>query len=46
MTWTHRRGDQVPESSRPGKPTDYAFIGSFNGKSRAECLNAPLVAQP
>jgi Integrase core domain len=26
--------------SRPGKPTDNAFSGSFNGKFRAECLNA------
>jgi putative transposase len=26
--------------SRPGKPTDNAFIGSLNGKFRAECLNA------
>jgi transposase InsO family protein len=26
--------------SRPGKPTDNAFIESFNGKFRAECLNA------
>jgi len=25
--------------SRPGKPTDNAFIESFNGKVRAECLN-------
>jgi len=25
--------------SRPGKPTDNAFIESFNGKLRAECLN-------
>ena len=25
--------------SRPGKPTDYAFIESFNGKFREECLN-------
>jgi putative transposase len=24
---------------RPGKPTDNAFIESFNGKLRAECLN-------
>jgi len=24
----------------PGKPTDNAFIESFNGKFRAECLNA------
>ena len=26
--------------SRPGKPTDNAFIEAFNGKFRAECLNA------
>ena len=26
--------------SRPGKPTDNAFIESFNGSLRAECLNA------
>ena len=26
--------------SRPGKPTDNSYIGSFNGKFRAECLNA------
>lgn len=26
--------------SRLGKPTDNAFIESFNGRLRAECLNA------
>lgn len=26
--------------SRPGKPTDTAFIEAFNGRFRAECLNA------
>ena len=26
--------------SRPGKPTDNAFIESFDGSLRAECLNA------
>jgi len=26
-------------TSRPGKPTDNAFIESFNGRVRAECLN-------
>ncbi len=26
--------------SRPGKPTDNAFIESFNGRLRTECLNA------
>lgn len=25
--------------SRPGKPTDNAFIESFNGRFRAECLD-------
>ena len=25
--------------SRPGKPTDNAFIEAFNGRFRAECLN-------
>ena len=26
--------------SRPGTPTDNAFIEAFNGRFRAECLNA------
>ncbi len=26
--------------SRPGKPTDYAFIEAFNTRLRSECLNA------
>jgi len=26
--------------SRPGKPTDNAFIEAFNGRFRVECLNA------
>jgi hypothetical protein len=30
----------VLDLSRPGKPTDNAFIESLNGKFRAECLNA------
>ena len=29
----------VLDFSRPGKPTDNAFIESFNGKFRQECLN-------
>lgn len=28
-----------PDFSRPGKPTDNAFIESFNGRLRAECLD-------
>ena len=30
----------VLDFSRPGKPTDNAFIESFNARVRAECLNA------
>jgi putative transposase len=26
--------------SRPGKPTDNAYVESFNGRFREECLNA------
>ena len=32
--------DVIPNFSRPGKPTDNAFIEPFNGKLRTECLNA------
>ena len=28
--------------NRPGKPTDNAFIESFNGRFRQECLNENL----
>jgi transposase InsO family protein len=37
--WAHQRGVTL-DFSRLGKPTDNAFIESFNGKLRAECLNA------
>ena len=37
--WAYQRGVTL-DFSRPGKPTDNAFIESFNGKLRAECLNA------
>ena len=37
--WAFIRGVAL-EFSRPGKPTDNAFIESFNGKFRSECLNA------
>ncbi len=36
--WAYTRGVTL-DFSRPGKPTDNAFIESFNGKFRAECLN-------
>ena len=32
--------DVILDFSRPGKPTDNAFIEAFNGRFRAECLNA------
>jgi putative transposase len=37
--WAYQKGVDL-DFSRPGKPTDSAFIESFNGKFRAECLNA------
>ena len=37
--WAYQN-DVILDYSRPGKPTDNAFIESFNGKFRAECLNA------
>jgi putative transposase len=36
--WAYRNGVQL-EFSRPGKPTDNAFVESFNGRFRDECLN-------
>ena len=36
--WAHARGVQL-HFSRPGKPVDNAFIESFNGRLRDECLN-------
>jgi putative transposase len=37
--WAYKRG-VILDFSRPGKPTDNAFVESSNGKFRAECLNA------
>ena len=37
--WAWKHG-VVLDFSRPGKPTDNAFAESFNGRVRAECLNA------
>ncbi|GHB12660.1 hypothetical protein GCM10007159_38620 [Modicisalibacter luteus] len=36
--WAYKQGVTL-DFSRPGKPTDNAFVESFNGKFRAECLN-------
>lgn len=36
--WAHHNNVKL-DFSRPGKPTDNAFIESFNGRLRQECLN-------
>jgi putative transposase len=36
--WAYQN-NVVLDFSRPGKPTDNAFIEAFNGRLRAECLN-------
>lgn len=37
--WAYAHGITL-DFSRPGTPTDNAFIEAFNGRFRAECLNA------
>lgn len=37
--WAYQN-NVVLDFSRPGKPTDNAFIEAFNGRLRAECLDA------
>lgn len=36
--WAYHQGTQL-DFSRPGKPTDNAFVETFNGSLRDECLN-------
>ncbi len=36
--WAYQNGVRMA-FSRPGKPTDNAFVESFNGTFRAECLD-------
>ncbi len=36
--WAYMNGVEL-DFTRPGKPTDNAFIKSFNGRVRQECLN-------
>ncbi len=36
--WAYRNSAKI-DFSRPGKPTDNAFVESFNGTLRSECLN-------
>ena len=37
--WAYGNGVAL-DFSRPGKPTDNAYVESFNGRFRDECLNA------
>lgn len=37
--WAYENGVTL-DFSRPGKPTDNAFVESLNGRLRDECLNA------
>jgi putative transposase len=36
--WAHQQGVKL-QFIRPGKPVDNAYIESFNGRLREECLN-------
>jgi putative transposase len=36
--WAYHHGVRI-DFSRPGKPTDNAFVEAFNGSLRDECLN-------
>ena len=37
--WAYLNGVEI-DFSRPGRPTDNGLIEAFNGRLRAECLNA------
>jgi putative transposase len=37
--WAYQNAVRI-DLSRPGKPTDNAYIETFNGTLRAECLDA------
>jgi putative transposase len=41
--WAYENGVTL-DFSRPGKPTDNAFVESFNGRLRDECMNASTYA--
>lgn len=43
--WAYHNQVKI-DFSRPGKPTDNAYVESFNGTLRAECLDAHWFANP
>jgi putative transposase len=43
--WAYENGVTL-DFSRPRKPIDNAFVGSFNGRLRAECLNTHSLLSP
>ena len=43
--WAYRRGVKL-HFIRPGKPVENAYIESFNGKFRDECLNEHWFTEP
>ena len=43
--WAYVKGVTL-DFSRPGKPTDNAFIEAFNGRLRAECLRSQAASAP
>ena len=45
VTWAHERGVQL-RLIEPGKPNQNAYIESFNGRLRDECLNEHWFTQP
>jgi transposase InsO family protein len=38
VTWAHRNGVEL-KLIQPGKPNQNAYVESFNGRLRDECLN-------
>ena len=42
--WAYQNGVKI-DFSRPGKPTDNAFVESFNGTFRARMSECPLVRE-
>jgi transposase InsO family protein len=38
LTWAHRNGIEL-KLIEPGKPNQNAYVESFNGRLRDECLN-------